>query len=200
MKIEEAWKNMEAPAKDFQEKELKMSMNHQPNDLMKKLNKQLGWKVFFIVFFMPLYTVGLKYFDELLIKALNGLILLVHILGLWFFVKRWKESKSVRLDVENSKETLLHYVQRVEGALRMEERVGLFLYPFAAAAGFFIGIVMNEPLEDTLQDQGIWIALTIAIVIITPSGWWAAKKMNNYSFGRYIQQLKDRLADWEEEG
>ena len=77
-------------------------MNHQPNDLMKKLNKQLGWKVFFIVLFMPLYTVGLKYFDELLIKALNGLILLVHILGLWFFVKRWKESKSVRLDVENS--------------------------------------------------------------------------------------------------
>lgn len=200
MNLQETWNSLDAQSEQLTSGEVRKSMEHKPEDLLRKLNKQLGMKVFFTVLFMPLYMFILVGFEQTLIRVFMGLILAFHFAALWFFIKRWKEGKATRIDEGNVKEILELYLLRIEQTIRVEELGGLILYPFAVAGGFFLGLALGGDeshlkLEDPVT---LWI-LAGLIVIITPLSWLLSKWLNKIAFGKPMRLLKERLAQMEDE-
>jgi MFS family permease len=199
MDLQETWNKLE-PEKSaaLNKSELMQGLNYKPHDLLHKLHRQLGWKIFFILLFMPAYVAGILYTEALIVKILLAVLLLAHLVGLWFFTREWKYSKEVRIDSGSSREVLKEYMSRVKKAIRLEEVVGLFLYPVSVAAGFFFSYLRNHQIEEAKSDMRLWIIISILMIAFTPLGWWAARKMNAYSFDRHLKKLQQRLDEIED--
>ena len=95
------------------------------------------------------------------------------------------------------KETLKTYSKRVKQMLKYEEKVGVFLYPIAASAGFFLSLMQKKTWDQVMADPMILLVLLISIVVLTPLGYLFAKWLNNVAFGKYLTQLDKRIEELE---
>jgi ABC-type nitrate/sulfonate/bicarbonate transport system permease component len=81
-------------------------------------------------------------------------------------------------------------------------RVALFVYPFAAAGGFMLGgtIGSGKTIEVFMSNYWVLIALVISILVLVPLSYLLAKWMTKVAFGKFIDQLKERIDELETEG
>ncbi|QTN38787.1 hypothetical protein HZ996_06360 [Cryomorphaceae bacterium] len=115
----------------------------------------------------------------------------VYIAVVWQRLPRW-------IDPElNVRSTLKSAYRRTKLALRIEEGMGLFLYPIAAAAGMLWGRELRDP--SLAVDQDIdWMILLMVVVVVTPLSHFAAVWMNKWAFGKYLKRLERMLSQYSE--
>lgn len=195
MRIEDTWKSLDEAGEGLSSAEIRagLSAKGRSMDAVQKLNKRLAWKIFFTVVFTPLYVLALFYVDNWLPQVLFAIILLAHLVGLVFFILRYRKAKELHLGSDNSRATLMLYIENVKATIRQEEIGGLILYPIAAAGGFFLSLLEEMTLEEAMADTRIWVILSIVLVLLTPLSHWLARWMNRKTFNKYLQILEERL-------
>lgn len=201
MKIEDTWKSLNEGIDGLSDAEIRadMSANKKGLDPVQKLNKRLAWKIFFTILFLPMYVAVLFYVDSWLPQLLFAIIIVAHLIGLVFFIQRYRRARTLRLGAMDTRTTLKLYIENVKATLRQEELGGLILYPIAAAGGFFLSLLEEMTLDEALADQRILITLLVLVIILTPVSHWLARWMNRKTFGRYLRELEERLRQIESE-
>lgn len=194
MKIEDTWKSIDSP---LSTDEIQKGLKTKPADVLRKLNKRLWWKIAFTVLFTPVYIAMVFYLTDWLPQLLFGILASFHIVGLVFYIQRYRKAKQLNMASANVVETLKLYAVNVRSTIRMEELLGLMLYPIAGSAGFFFSLLEKMRLEEALNDQRIWIVLLISIVVITPLAHLLARWMNKKTFSKLLKQLDERIYELE---
>jgi uncharacterized membrane protein YhdT len=166
-----------------------------------KLKRNLALHIGYAIAITLGYAWVIYYFPLWQVQAC---MLLLITFNLWGIVKSYDLYKNINLEMSDANvlaELKKHYHAFSEWK-RQSLRAALWVYPFAAAGGFMLGgtVGSGKPVEVFMASPFILIALAIMIVILVPLGYWLAKWMTKVAFGKYVDQLKERIDELEREG
>jgi hypothetical protein len=170
---------------------------------LQKLNRQWNMRIAFTVVIAPLWLVAVFYFHEIIIQLLMGLVFLANLWSLYISLKlknKMQKDAGLNLPVlENLKTT--HNL--ISTAIKLEERVFIFIYPISVAAGFFAGISVsgasNNIAHHPVKVLTILSILAGCIIILTPLSHFFAKWLNKLAFGNYLKELNRVIESYESE-
>ncbi len=197
MEIENIWKRL-ASEDSLSESEIKGSLRLKNQDVLRKINRRLLWKIIFTLLFTPIYAALVFYLEDWFPQLLFSVLVLTHLVALVFFFKRYQKARNLHMSSESVVETLKLYRDNVRSTIKLEELSGLAIYPIAAAAGFFFSLMEKMTWEQALQEKIVWIVLLISVIIITPLAHLLARWMNRKTFGSLLNRLDRRIEELEE--
>ena len=107
----------------------------------------------------------------------------------------WKLYKKINVDFSTTnslKEELKKNYSGFQRWWRIQQRLGLFVYPIGATGGFILGGVLGsgKSVEAFLYNPKMLIVLTITILILVPICYFGARWMFNYAYGKHLKKLK----------
>jgi hypothetical protein len=145
----------------------------------------------FIIYYFPFWQV-------------QACMMLLIVFNIWAMVKAYELYNKIDLNLTNANvltELKKHYHSFSEWK-KQSLRIALFVYPFAAAGGFMLGGTMGsgKSVEVFMGNYKVLIALAITLIILVPLSYWLAKWMTKVAFGKYVDQLKERIDELEAEG
>lgn len=198
MDLEKTWKSIDV--KDgLLENILDKPVYHPPASQhpLRKLRTNLligiGWGILItlgyilILFYFPIWQV-------------QSVVVLLIAFNTWLILYSWilyrktpssiSPSLSIREEIEKNHRSFMRW-------WKLQEWVGLFVYPFAATGGFFLGgtIGSGKTVEQLLSNPSILWTLLILIIIIVPASFLFARWMFRFSYGRHLDRLKMMLDD-----
>lgn len=197
MEIENIWKGL-GEEKSLSEGEIKKSLRPKNQDVLRKINRRLFWKIVTTVLFTPVYILLIFYMQAWFPQLLFALLALSHIYGLVFFIRRYQKARSLNMASGDILTTLKDYRENIRSTLRLEEWAGLVLYPIAASAGFFFSLMEKMTWEQVAKHQEIWLILLVTILVITPIAHLFARWLNRRTFGKLLKALEQRIGELEE--
>lgn len=170
---------------------------------LQKLNRQWNMRIAFTIAIAPLWLVAVFYFHEFIIQLLMGLVFVANLwslyVGLNLKSKMQKGASSNLPVLENLKTT--HNL--ISTAIKVEERVFIFIYPISVAAGFFAGVSISGAANNIANqpDKALDILYILAgcIIVLTPLSHFLAKWLNKLAFGNYLKELKRVIESYESE-
>lgn len=199
MNLEETWRKLSITSPKLNAREVQGAIANKKEGVLKKLQNQFFLKMIFIVLFSLLYLTLVLLLNDLIVRLLIGILFVTHLIALAYAYGQWQRIKQP-VDYESpALEVLKETLRRLRTALKLEERFGLFIYPIAASAGFFIPLTLKFSWEELLDKTFIWIVLFITILVLTPLSHYFAKRMNKLAFGKYITKLESSLEEFDRE-
>lgn len=113
-------------------------------------------------------------------------------------VDTWKLYKSINENISTSnslKDELEKNYSSFQRWWRIQEKLGLFVYPIAIAGGFILGGVegSGKSVEAFLYNPKILIVLAITILIFVPICYYGARWMFHYAYGKHLKKLKSLI-------
>ena len=162
---------------------------------LKKLKKNLLYGIIYAVLITVFYVVLLFIVH---IWQVHIAIVVATLFNIIVGIDSWKLYKSIDENISTSnslKEELEKNYSRFQRWWRIQERLGLYVYPIAIAGGFILGGVegSGKPVEAFLYNPKILIILGITILIFVPICYYGAKWMFNYAFGKHLKKLKSTI-------
>ena len=93
-------------------------------------------------------------------------------------------------------ELALHY-NSFQRWWAVQQKMGLFVYPVAAAGGFVLGGTLGsgKPVAALLDNPKMVGILGITILVLVPICYFGARWMFNYAYGKHLKQLKATIDD-----
>jgi hypothetical protein len=90
---------------------------------------------------------------------------------------------------------LQRYVTLVRKWMRLQERLGIFVYPFSIIGGGLMGayLASGEPVANLLNDKVFDVLLVVALLVMMPICAGIARTMNRVKYGRYLDDLKKNI-------
>jgi hypothetical protein len=170
--------------KDFSKLPSKLPLNK----LKRNLLIGIIWAVLItVVYIAVFFLVGLWQ----VYVALGVLILFNVLIG----VDSWRLYKSINVTISTTnslKEEMQKNYSGFQRWWRIQEKLGLFVYPVGAAGGFIMGGVLGsgKPVEAFLYNPKILLILGVTILILVPSCYYGARWMFNYAYGKHLKKLK----------
>jgi hypothetical protein len=153
-----------------------------------------GFSMAFLIAFIVLFFL----FDEAIVKV--GLVFMM-ISYIFFFTTNFSMYRKVNvvLPIDGSLKTVLtHTYDFITENIRFQEKVALFIYPFAAASGFLMGgQVGSGNIMKMLEAKQVIIIMLITSAILTPIGFYLTRWMYKIYYGKCLTELKDRIAQLE---
>ena len=198
MDIEKAWKESAAEI-SISRNEIKKSLRQRPESVLRKLRNQLFIKLLFTILFTILYIILVIAYQDLLVRILFGVLIILHIVGIVYFTKQWQRLKAEVLMDQAILEVLKEYHRIITISLRYEHLIGLMLYPVAASAGFFLALTQELSWQEIMDSRMIWIVWFVTIVLLTPLSHLLAKWMNKVGFGKYLKKLEGHIEELEDQ-
>ncbi len=135
---------------------------------------------------------------------IQGCILLLIVFNLWAIKKAYELYKNIdpNLWEHNVLQELKSHHHAFTEWEKQSLRVTLFVYPFAIAGGFMLGgtIGMGNTLEAFLAKDMVVPMLLITTILFIPVGYLLTKWFTKIAFGIYVEQLKARIDELENEG
>jgi len=198
--LQQAWQDLKGETENFtgiQKEEFQKAISEKSHGQVSKLRSQVRWKFYFCIFFSVILAVGIPFVNILASQILLTLLLAAYIVGgILLYQELIYLKKNIDMS-ENLLEGLKTYHHRIKQVLKYEELTGLILYPFSLSAGFFIGLQAGDPSEPIMNERSDWIALVIAMIVITPLAHLLARWMNKVAFGKYLKQLQKNIDELE---
>ena len=110
-------------------------------------------------------------------------------------IDSWKLYKKINVDFSTTnslKEELKKNYSGFQRWWRIQQRLGLFVYPIGATGGFILGGVLGsgKSVEAFLYNPKMLIVLIITILILVPICYFGARWMFNYAYGKHLKKLK----------
>lgn len=189
MDLREVWKRVEAEKLSQPVAgavEVRKTSKHPVAKLKRAYLISTAFALVFLIGFIVLFF---KY-DEPLVK---GSLVLVIVGYIFFFVVNFSMYRkiNVALPVDQSlRKALSHTHDFITDNIRFQERVGLYLYPIAAASGFLMGGASGGDLDGMLQKKVVLIILLVTVAILTPIGFYLARWMYKVSYGKCLIEIK----------
>lgn len=125
-------------------------------------------------------------------------ISIVLVFSLWAMGTAWQLYTQIDTNVSDSDSLLVEMKRQhrqIKHWMSTQARVALFIYPISAAGGFLLGGVVGSGKEvaEMMGNMKMWIALAIAIAILTPAAHFLARWMNKVAFGNELNRLEDNI-------
>jgi hypothetical protein len=157
-----------------------------------KLRNSLFLTLIFSVVFLFTFVVLIFLFDHWLVKFFIGTIIAAYV---FFTVYNYRAYRAVKAQMANAfagslKSALQSIHDCVYRSIRFQEKAALFIYPFSVTAGFMMGLAEHNNFDEDIQNIKIIAALLIAILILTPLSYYAARWMYKITYDKYLDQIK----------
>jgi ABC-type multidrug transport system fused ATPase/permease subunit len=198
MDLKEAWKKLEREKLNKPVSgavEVRKTSKHPVQKLILLFKITLGFAIFFDLFFIYLLLIT----PQLIVTIFLVIMIIVY---LFFFIINYRILKDIqysfRLD-QNLKGTLQQVFDNTMSTLAFQRKSSLFIYPFAATAGFLLGLSVEADAAVMMQKWQVILALIISIIILTPACYYLARWMEKVSYGKYLNQLRDLIQQFEKD-
>jgi hypothetical protein len=198
MDLTEAWKKLES---DTLSKPVAGSVHiqktskHPVQKLILLFNVTLGFAMFFELGFIYLFVI----MPQLIVKVFLVIMIITYA---FFFLLNYKVLRKIkhsfRLDL-SLKNTLKQVYDNTVSTLAFQRKASLIIYPLAATAGFLMGLAAEKDAAMMMQKWQVQVILLISIIILTPSCYYLARWMEKVSYGKYLHQLRNLIAQFEKE-
>jgi hypothetical protein len=152
-----------------------------------------AFSVICLIFFVYLLTTS----HERLVK---GSLILVILAYVFFFVVNFSMFRKIKVafPVDQSLKIVLQHSYRfIVSNIQFQERVSLFIYPIAGAAGFFIGGAESADLESLMRKPVVVVSFFLTLIILTPLCYYLTKWMYKVSYGKCLIELKSLIDELE---
>lgn len=200
MDIQNTWNNIEneddafnkiLKSKGYQNKPTK----HPLLKLKSKLIHSLYWAAIITIF----YSVLLFFIHDWIPVATLLLMIAFNVWLTIISVRLYNKIPGVISPEKNLKQVLEQQYQSFVDWQKQQEKVALFVYPFATAGGFILGGTLGagKPLEYLVHKTAIQIAFPITILVLVPVCYYLAKWMFKIAYSKDLKQLKSMIAELE---
>jgi hypothetical protein len=107
----------------------------------------------------------------------------------------WKLYKSVNENISLNNSLRNELEKNYYGFLRwwrIQEKLGLYVYPIAITGGFILGGVegSGKSVEAFLYNPKILIVLGITLLLLVPACYYGSRWMYNYAYGKHLKKMK----------
>lgn len=193
MDIENVWQRSggsdDSLNKMFQQKDFSNLHSKLP---LKKLKNNLLMGLIVAVFITALYVV-LFYFIE--IWQVHVALVIAILFNILVGFDTWKLYTNINVNVSSTnslKDELQKNYLGFQKWWRIQERLGLFVYPIAATGGFILGGVegSGKSVEAFLYNPKMLLVLGVTLLILVPLCYYGARWMFNYAYGKHLKKLK----------
>lgn len=193
MDIENVWQQSggsdDALNKIFQQKDFSKLQSKLP---LTKLKRNLLTGIIWAALITAVYAAVFFFVGVWQVYVALGILILFNVL---IGVDSWKLYQSINVNVSTTnslKEELQKNYSGFQRWWRIQERLGLFVYPAGAAGGFILGGVLGsgKPVEAFLYNPKMLLILGVTILILVPLCYYGARWMFNYAYGKHLKQLK----------
>jgi len=145
----------------------------------------------FILFHFPIWQVQLTI----------GITL---VFSIWAIYTAFTEFKKIKTDVspDNSLlEELKKHHSSLTNWMKTQQLVGIFIYPISAIGGFMLGgtVGSGKNVESFMSKPSILLILLVVLIVLVPLCHFFAKWMFNYSFGKHLKSINQKIKDLESE-
>jgi hypothetical protein len=198
MELKDAWKKLEHEKLNLPvlgAAEVRNASKHPMQKLIQLSKLTLGFAIFF--------ELGFVYLLVIMVQPIVKVFLLIMIIVyFFFFVVNYRIlrhiQQSFRLDL-NLKSTLKQVYDNIMSSLAFQRKSSIIFYPVAATTGFIMGLAAEKDAATLMQKWQVILALIIAIMILTPSCYYLARWMEKVSYGKYLNQLRELIEQFEKD-
>ncbi len=197
MELQQLWKKLEQDKLEVVKATTLAEWPPKSKHPVRKLEQAFLAALLFVVFFEGAFIYLFLQFTHPLVRAFLLLVILCYV---FFFVVNYKVYKEIRQKLDfsdNLYQTLTHIYHKVDTSLRFQRRAAIFIYPIAASAGFLMGFATEKDPTQVIEEPKLLLAMVAASAILTPLGYWLARVMEKYSYGKYCTQLKELIKQME---
>ena len=184
----------------LKKEEIMQAIHKESNSTISKLKKRLKFKLYWIIFFIALFSIWMLFsLGNLELLSLISFFNAVYIFGLLTLGYQYRKMNN-ELPYDGSTLSLMkRNAKLIKKALRIETISGLFLMPTAVVGGILVSNLYNGyTIAETLQNQHLLITTLGFLIVVVPLLSWLSSKMNAYAFGQYIHELEANIAKMEE--
>jgi ABC-type spermidine/putrescine transport system permease subunit I len=144
---------------------------------------------------LAIYALLIFTFSEFWIRLAFAVMLAF---SAWAILSTWKIYQKLEPGVCtncNVLEEMERYHRIINAWCQNQLKVAVFFYPIAAAAGFVTGLTVGagKPLAVIMDRPQIQWALLITVLVLTPIAWWLGKRLTRMAFGKYLDELQERI-------
>ncbi len=159
---------------------------------LKKLKKNLLYGMIYAALITAFYVV---LFFRINIWQVHITIIIAITFNFIVGIDTWKLYKAIDENISTSsslKEELEKNYFSFQRWWRIQERLGLYIYPIAIAGGFILGGVegSGKSVEEFLYNPKILLVLGVAILLFVPICYFGATWMFHYAYGKHLKKLK----------
>ena len=194
--LKEAWGSIKSKTEGFAnltEEEIKHTVNTKSTGIIEKLRKGVKYKLGYAIFFTIVFAVIIPFAFPLASQILLSILLMAYAIGAILLYQELQIlNKGVSMD-NDLLTGLQTYRDRIKRVIRYEEIVGLTMYPISATGGFLLGMQLVDREAVIMDKAWQWVTLIVTVLLFTVIGHFAAKKMNERAFGKYLGQLEDNI-------
>lgn len=194
MNLQETWNalDLEKPLPKASALLTSSKSKHPVQRLKRAYLISIGFSVVFLFVFIAL----LFRFEETVVRI--GILAMV-IAYVAFSAINLRAYQKIRTDFPmdgNLKTVLQNTYDFITGNIRYQERVGLFIYPFALAAGFLMGLSEGSgSAAEAINSQVVLIMLGVVIVLFTPLCWLLARWLYRATYTPCLVDLKKLIEE-----
>ncbi|MBK7215174.1 MAG: hypothetical protein IPH88_18175 [Bacteroidales bacterium] len=202
MDIENTWKNIEGSDGLLDKVLANPGLRNKPSKhplvkLRQNLLMGLGWAIAITIGYILL----LIFFR---IWQVNLALVIMIAFNSWLIVLSWKQYKRTPTSISAAlslKDELQSNYDNFRQWWRIQERVSLFVYPFALAGGFILGATIGsgKTADQLMGNPRVLIILLITMLIMVPVSFYFARLLFRLSYGKHLERLKGLIAELEEE-
>ncbi len=201
MNIKNIWDQASGTDKElnklFEQKDFRSLQSKLP---LEKLKKNLFMSLLLAILITAVYL-PLFYFIH--IWQVQVALCIGILFNIFVGVDTWKLYKNINVNVSTTnslKDELQKNYSSFQKWWRIQERLGLFVYPIAATGGFILGGVegSGKSVEAFLYNPKMLLVLLVTLLVLVPLCYFGAKWMFNFAYGKHLKKLKatiDELND-----
>lgn len=172
--------------------------SHNP---LQKIKTNLLAHIIWCIALSICYIIVISYFRIWQVQVSMGIVLAFTLWALYEGSKQFKRLNSQVSPAGSLLNELKRHHQSISSWMKVQQQVGLFVYPISAAGGFMLGGVLGsgKSVAAFLSKPSAQIALPICIAVLVPAGYWLAKWMYQHSFGKHLAALQKNITALEAE-
>jgi len=197
--LQELWKKMEDKQWKELPSDLPFSFSGKSRHPVQKLKTAFALALGYVVFFEGVFVYLLFAFPQPLVRIFLMLVVAAYV---FYFFVNLKVYNFIKKETDfslNLKQTLTAIYEKISASLQFQRKSVIVIYPISATAGFLMGLSIENDTLTAMQEKVMILALIITVIVLTPLCYWAARWMENVSYGRYLKQLKLLIQSLEEQ-
>lgn len=175
----------------------RISASHPLLKLKKALLLNIIWGLLILLFYLAIMII-------LPVWPILLTLLVTSIFSLYFIVKAVKLYRSIQSYVSANRpmlEELRMHHSEIESWGKLQQKLGLFVYPFAIAGGYLSGGILGsgKTIEELLQRPVFLYTLPVTAIVLIPLCYWLTKWMFRKAFGKHLQALGGLIQSLEQD-
>lgn len=195
MDINEAWHNIRFDSSNLP-KSIK-EITGESKVPLGKIKKSILYNFIVGVVVTLIYPGMIHIMDDTIIRLGTAILLIFSVLLLYDTWKLYRIINPLINPENNISKELKYQYDMVQKWIRIQQKIGLFLYPISVSVGFLFGGISGSGLGlvEFLNKPIVVVSLIITIAVLTPLCYLLVKWLLKYTFAKDLLALEKLMAE-----